>query len=79
MFQFQQMHEIRHAFMPMPCFFFSLLQFTLLIISLNCFCMNVQETYARYVKEYYIGTFGATVSTYDQQYLKNTTPDETGN
>lgn len=41
--------------------------------------MNVQETYARYVKEYYIGTFGSTVSTYDQQYLKNTTPDETCN
>ncbi|KAJ3690305.1 hypothetical protein LUZ61_019469 [Rhynchospora tenuis] len=35
------------------------------------------EQFARYVKEYYIGTFGVSVSTYDQHYLKNTTPDET--
>lgn len=40
--------------------------------------MNVQETFARYVKEYYIDTFGVSVSTYDQQYLKKATPDETG-
>jgi hypothetical protein len=34
----------------------------------------VQETFARYVKDYYIGTFGASVASYDQEYLKNTTP-----
>lgn len=34
----------------------------------------MQETFASYVKEYYIGKFGASVASYDQQYLKNTTP-----
>lgn len=35
-----------------------------------------QEAYAEYVKDYYIGKFGASIETYDQQYLKNTTPGE---
>ncbi|KAH7686924.1 Prolyl oligopeptidase protein [Dioscorea alata] len=34
---------------------------------------NLVEAYASYVKDYYLGTFGASVKTYDQQYLKNTT------
>ena len=34
----------------------------------------MQETFASYVKDYYIGKFGASVASYDQQYLKNTTP-----
>ena len=36
----------------------------------------MQETFASYVKDYYIGKFGASVASYDQQYLKNTTPAE---
>lgn len=35
-----------------------------------------QEAYAAYVKDYYIGKFGSLIETYDQQYLKNTTPGE---
>uniref|UniRef100_A0A0E0EZU2 Uncharacterized protein n=1 Tax=Oryza meridionalis TaxID=40149 RepID=A0A0E0EZU2_9ORYZ len=35
---------------------------------------DLVETFARYVKDYYIGTFGASVASYDQEYLKNTTP-----
>ncbi|KAF8672166.1 hypothetical protein HU200_049733 [Digitaria exilis] len=35
---------------------------------------DLVETFASYVKEYYIGKFGASVASYDQQYLKNTTP-----
>ncbi|KAG6518810.1 hypothetical protein ZIOFF_022291 [Zingiber officinale] len=35
-----------------------------------------QEAYAEYVKDYYIGKFGSLIETYDQQYLKNTTPGE---
>lgn len=33
------------------------------------------------MKDYYIGTFGASVASYDQEYLKNTTPPpaESGN
>ncbi|XP_074588139.1 putative serine protease EDA2 isoform X2 [Curcuma longa] len=37
---------------------------------------NLLEAYAEYVKDYYIGKFGASIKTYDQQYLKNTTPGE---
>ena len=29
----------------------------------------MQNAYAKYVKEYYIGTFGVDVKTYDQKYL----------
>jgi hypothetical protein len=36
----------------------------------------VQGTFARYVKDYYIGKFGSSVASYDQQYLKNTIPAE---
>lgn len=32
----------------------------------------MQNAYATYVKEYYVGSFGANVQTYNQQYLKNT-------
>lgn len=41
----------------------------------------MQEAYASYVKDYYLGQFGASVLTYDQQHLKNTTPGvgESGN
>ncbi|XP_010919395.1 probable serine protease EDA2 isoform X1 [Elaeis guineensis] len=35
---------------------------------------DLVETYASYVKDYYLGQFGASVLTYDQQHLKNTTP-----
>ncbi|KAG2547913.1 hypothetical protein PVAP13_9KG139100 [Panicum virgatum] len=35
---------------------------------------DLVETFASYVKDYYIGKFGASVASYDQQYLKNTTP-----
>ncbi|KAJ3682168.1 hypothetical protein LUZ60_014741 [Juncus effusus] len=38
---------------------------------------DLVEAYARYVKEYYIDTFGVSLSTYDQNYLKETSPDET--
>uniref|UniRef100_A0A804LXL3 Serine protease EDA2 n=1 Tax=Zea mays TaxID=4577 RepID=A0A804LXL3_MAIZE len=37
---------------------------------------DLVETFASYVKDYYIGKFGASVASYDQQYLKNTTPAE---
>jgi hypothetical protein len=30
----------------------------------------MQETYAKYVNEYYAGTFGVNVQIYDQEYLK---------
>lgn len=33
---------------------------------------NMQDAYAKYVKEYYAGTFGVTVQSYDQKYLKRT-------
>lgn len=33
----------------------------------------MQDTYAKYVKEYYIVKFGTDVRTYDQKFLKNTT------
>ncbi|CAN6282506.1 unnamed protein product [Urochloa humidicola] len=35
---------------------------------------DLVETFSRYVKDYYVGKFGASVASYDQQYLKNTTP-----
>ncbi|XP_039121553.1 probable serine protease EDA2 isoform X3 [Dioscorea cayenensis subsp. rotundata] len=34
---------------------------------------NLVEAYSSYVKDYYLGIFGASVKTYDQQHLKNTT------
>ncbi|KAM0839644.1 hypothetical protein ACQ4PT_060176 [Festuca glaucescens] len=37
---------------------------------------DLVEAFAHYVNKYYIGTFGASVASYDQQYLKNTTPAE---
>ena len=33
----------------------------------------LQESYAKYVKEYYLGKFGTSVETYNQEHLKNTT------
>ncbi|KAF7828934.1 putative serine protease EDA2 [Senna tora] len=33
---------------------------------------NLVDAYSRYVKDYYIGTFGADVQTYNQKHLKNT-------
>ncbi|KAJ6989878.1 hypothetical protein NC653_018396 [Populus alba x Populus x berolinensis] len=33
---------------------------------------DLVEAYAKYVKEYYLGTFGSTVQTYNQKYLKDT-------
>jgi hypothetical protein len=35
------------------------------------------ETYAQYVQDFFIRRWGTTVSSYDQEYLKNTTPDDT--
>lgn len=35
---------------------------------------DLVETYANFVKEYYIEKFGASVSTYDQEYLKQVSP-----
>lgn len=32
----------------------------------------MQEAYAKYVNEYYLGSFGVKVQTYDQKHLKNT-------
>uniref|UniRef100_A0ACD5U513 Uncharacterized protein n=1 Tax=Avena sativa TaxID=4498 RepID=A0ACD5U513_AVESA len=37
---------------------------------------DLVEAFAHYVNKYYVGTFGASVASYDQQYLKNTTPAE---
>ncbi|RZC44744.1 hypothetical protein C5167_037686 [Papaver somniferum] len=37
---------------------------------------NLLETYASYVKDYYLGTLGVGVQTYDQQYLKRTALSE---
>lgn len=36
----------------------------------------LQEAYAKYVKEYYLGSFGADVQTYNQNNLKNTISGE---
>jgi len=32
----------------------------------------MQNAYAKYVNEYYLGSFGVNVQTYNQQHLKNT-------
>ncbi|KHN41677.1 Putative serine protease EDA2 [Glycine soja] len=37
---------------------------------------DLVDAYAKYVKEYYIGTFGVNVQTYDQEYLKKTAINE---
>ncbi|VAH17273.1 unnamed protein product [Triticum turgidum subsp. durum] len=37
---------------------------------------DLVEAFARYVNDYYVGTFRASVASYDQNYLKNTTPAE---
>ena len=37
---------------------------------------SAQEAFANYVNKYFVGTFGTSVESYDQQYLKNTTPAE---
>lgn len=37
---------------------------------------NLLESYAQFVRDYYIKKLGTTVSSYDQEYLKNTTPDD---
>lgn len=36
----------------------------------------MQEVYAKYVKEYYVGNFGVSIQTYDQRHLKDTTLNE---
>lgn len=36
----------------------------------------LQDAYAKYVKDYFIGTFGSKVQTYNQKHLKNTTLGE---
>nr|CAD1836318.1 unnamed protein product [Ananas comosus var. bracteatus] len=38
---------------------------------------DLVEAYAHFVKDYYIDSFGTSVLSYDQHYLKNTTPNET--
>ncbi|XP_023552952.1 probable serine protease EDA2 isoform X1 [Cucurbita pepo subsp. pepo] len=37
---------------------------------------DLVDAYAKYVKDYYIGSFGTNVQTYNQKHLKNTTPGE---
>ncbi|THU74313.1 hypothetical protein C4D60_Mb04t32040 [Musa balbisiana] len=37
---------------------------------------NLLEVYANYVRNYYLGKFGASLESYDQQHLKNITPGE---
>lgn len=37
---------------------------------------DLVDAYAKYVKEYYVGTFGITAKTYDQEYLKKTAINE---
>ncbi|KAK8685728.1 hypothetical protein V6N13_124764 [Hibiscus sabdariffa] len=39
---------------------------------------NLVAAYAKYVKDYYVGTFGVSVETYNQKHLKNTTVSEYG-
>ncbi|KAK1303248.1 putative serine protease EDA2 [Acorus calamus] len=36
----------------------------------------IADAYARYVKDYYLGTFGASIQTYDQKHLKKTALSE---
>lgn len=43
---------------------------------MNAAYFLLQDAYAKYVKDYYIGTFGSSVQTYNQKNLKNTTPGE---
>ena len=33
----------------------------------------MKEVYSEYVKGYYLGVFGVSIDTYDQEHLKNTT------
>eukprot|EP01018_Ginkgo_biloba_P013558 Gb_33664 [translate_table: standard] len=42
------------------------------LVEANSSGTDLLGVYADYVKKYYLGTFGATVETYDQQFLKNT-------
>lgn len=42
---------------------------------MSTFAYILQEAYAKYVKEYYVNSFGAGVETYDQNHLKNTSLD----
>lgn len=37
---------------------------------------DLVDAYAKYIKEEYVGNFGASIETYNQQHLKNTTPGE---
>ncbi|RYR10761.1 hypothetical protein Ahy_B05g079241 isoform C [Arachis hypogaea] len=37
---------------------------------------DLVDAYAKYVKEYYLGDYGASVQSYNQNYLKNTTASE---
>ncbi|KAG6766727.1 hypothetical protein POTOM_027898 [Populus tomentosa] len=50
-------------------------------LDISCYCYGDcltltsgydKEAYAKYVKEYYLGTFGSSVQTYNQKYLKDT-------
>ena len=36
----------------------------------------MQDAYAKYVKEYYLGTYGASIQSYNQKHLKNTAVSE---
>uniref|UniRef100_J3N417 Serine carboxypeptidase S28 family protein n=1 Tax=Oryza brachyantha TaxID=4533 RepID=J3N417_ORYBR len=38
---------------------------------------NLVETYAQYVQDVFVKKWGTTVSSYDQEYLKKTTPEDT--
>uniref|UniRef100_A0A0D9XLG2 Serine carboxypeptidase S28 family protein n=1 Tax=Leersia perrieri TaxID=77586 RepID=A0A0D9XLG2_9ORYZ len=38
---------------------------------------NLLEAYAQYVQDFFIGKWGTTVSSYDQEYLKKPNPDDT--
>jgi mRNA deadenylase 3'-5' endonuclease subunit Ccr4 len=38
--------------------------------------LALQETYAQIVKDFYIKEMETPVSSYDQEYLKKTTPDD---
>lgn len=44
--------------------------------SLNATYFLLQDAFAKYVKDYFIGSFGTNVQTYNQKHLKNTTPGE---
>jgi hypothetical protein len=49
---------------------------TLLCGSLKFYLLTMQKTYAQFVRDYYIKELETTVSSYDQEYLKETTPDD---